>query len=117
MRPSTTVNVFWSCRPSTPSNLQPIGWGCLSGRPSYDLSMRPLFFVLTISLSLVASAATVSDRFDTIAKQAETARAQDRVQDSIRLYREGTRLRPSWTDGWWYLGSLLFDQDRFSEAN
>jgi tetratricopeptide (TPR) repeat protein len=33
------------------------------------------------------------------------------------LYGEGTQLRPSWVDGWWYLGSLLYDQDRFKEAS
>jgi tetratricopeptide (TPR) repeat protein len=78
--------------------------------------MRPLFSVLAISFSLAASAATVPDHFETIAKQAETARSQERVPEAIRLYREGTKLRPSWADGWWYLGSLLYDQDRFPEA-
>lgn len=78
--------------------------------------MRPLFSVLAISLSLAASAATVPDRFETLARQADTARTQDHVPDAIRLYREGTKLRPSWYDGWWYLGSLLYDQDRFPEA-
>jgi tetratricopeptide (TPR) repeat protein len=78
--------------------------------------MRSLTFVLAISFSLAASAATVPDRFKTIARQADTARSQDRVPEAIRLYREGTHLRPSWSDGWWYLGSLLYDQDRFSEA-
>lgn len=78
--------------------------------------MRPLFPVLTISISLVASAATVSDRFETIARQADAARSDDRVPDAIRLYRSGTELRPSWEDGWWYLGSLLYDQDRYPEA-
>ncbi len=41
----------------------------------------------------------------------------NRVQEAIRLYREGTHLRPSWTDGWWYLGTMLYEQDRFSEAS
>jgi tetratricopeptide (TPR) repeat protein len=65
---------------------------------------------------LAASAAAAPVSFATIARQAEAARAQDRVPDAIRLYREGTKLRPSWADGWWYLGSLLYDQDRFPEA-
>ena len=69
-----------------------------------------------IAFSIAASATTVPVRFETIASNAEAARVQDRVPDAIRLYREGTRLRSSWTDGWWYLGSLLYDQDRFSEA-
>lgn len=77
----------------------------------------PSFFPsLLIAFSIAASATTVPVRFETIAKKAEAARVQDRVPDAIRLYREGTHLRSSWTDGWWYLGSLLYDQDRFSEA-
>lgn len=78
--------------------------------------MRLLFSLFAISFSLVSATARVPGRFETIASQAETARAQDRAPDAIRLYREGTRLRPAWADGWWYLGSLLYDQDRFSEA-
>jgi tetratricopeptide (TPR) repeat protein len=69
-----------------------------------------------ISLASAAPAASVPAGFETVAKQADAARSQNRVRDAIRLYREGTHLRPSWTDGWWYLGSLLYDQDRFSEA-
>ncbi len=78
--------------------------------------MRPLFPVLTISFSLLASAATVPDRFETIARQADAARVQEHIPEAIRLYRQGTHLRPSWSEGWWYLGTLLYDQDRFSEA-
>jgi len=78
--------------------------------------MRLLFCVFTISVSLAASAATVPDRFETLAKQADTARSQEHLPEAIRLYREGTKLRPSWSEGWWSLGTLLYDQDRFSEA-
>lgn len=34
----------------------------------------------------------------------------------IEATAEGVRLRPSWVDGWWWLSSLLYEQDRFSEA-
>ena len=79
--------------------------------------MRPFFLILTISFSLAASAATVPDRFETISRQADSARTQDHLREAIRLYREGTALRPGWVDGWWYLGTLLYDQDRFGEAS
>jgi tetratricopeptide (TPR) repeat protein len=54
--------------------------------------------------------------FEMIAKRADVERAGDRVNDAIELYTEGVRLRPSWSEGWWSLGSLLYDQDRFPEA-
>lgn len=77
-------------------------------------SLMRNFSITAVLATSIAGAAQV--RFETIAQQAETARTQDRVPDAIRLYREGTQLRPSWLDGWWYLGSLLYDQDRFSDA-
>ena len=77
-------------------------------------SMRSIISGLLIVFSMMASAAPAPTRFEAVASQAETARVQDRVSDAIRLYREGTELRPSWADGWWYLGSLLYDQDRFA---
>jgi len=78
--------------------------------------MRPLVFFLAIWASVAAARATVPVRLETIEKQAETARIQERIPDAIRLYREGTGLRPSWNEGWWYLGNLLYGQDRFPEA-
>ncbi len=72
--------------------------------------------VLLICLWLAPPAASAATRFEEIARQADAARVRNRVAVAIRLYREGARLNPSWADGWWYLGSLLYDQDRFSEA-
>jgi tetratricopeptide (TPR) repeat protein len=54
--------------------------------------------------------------FEQIARQAEEARTADRLPDAIRLYREGVKLHPSWSQGWWGLGSIYYDQDRFPEA-
>lgn len=60
--------------------------------------------------------ATPQKSFEEVAKRAEAARAADRIDDAIDSYGEGVRLRPSWSEGWWWLGSLLYDQDRFPEA-
>ncbi len=38
------------------------------------------------------------------------------MTEAIGLYREAVRLRPSWSEGWLWLGNLLYDQDRFPEA-
>jgi len=54
--------------------------------------------------------------FEQIARQAEEARAADRLPDAIRLYRGGVKLRPSWSQGWWGLGSIYYEEDRFPEA-
>lgn len=59
---------------------------------------------------------TSSGSFARIAKQADEARASDHLNDALHLYAQGVRLRPSWAEGWWWMGSLLYEQDRFSEA-
>ena len=56
------------------------------------------------------------ETFENIAKAADQAREADRLSDAAALYSKAVRLRPSWTEGWWWLGSILYEQDRFSEA-
>jgi len=73
-----------------------------------------LCFVLTATLPGLCPAQQT--RFDAMARNAEAARTADRLQDAIRLYRQGVDLRPSWQDGWWWLGSLYYEQDRFPES-
>jgi len=54
--------------------------------------------------------------FEQLTRQADAAREADKVLDAIDLYSQAVRLRPAWSDGWWSLGSLFYDQDRFPEA-
>ena len=54
--------------------------------------------------------------FDTLVKQADAAREADRLEDALRLYNQALQLNPKWPDGWWYLGSIFYDRDRYAEA-
>jgi len=54
--------------------------------------------------------------FDHVSKQAAEARQQNRIPNAIALYRQAVKMRPSWTEGWWFLGELLYDQDKYAEA-
>jgi tetratricopeptide (TPR) repeat protein len=74
-----------------------------------------LVFLWAVAFPSLSSAAQKS--FEQVAQQADAARAGDRIPEAIHLYRVGVRLRPSWNDGWWWLGSLYYDQDRFAEAD
>lgn len=40
----------------------------------------------------------------------------DQVPEAIRLYTRATALKPSWSEGWWHLGTLFFDAGRFNDA-
>jgi len=54
--------------------------------------------------------------FEELARQASTAREANRIDEAVRLYRRALRLRSGWDEGLWYLGTLLYEADRFAEA-
>ncbi len=67
------------------------------------------------SLLLIASLA-YADNFDDVAAQATAARTANQVSRAIELYRQAVELRANWDEGWWFLGSLLYDSDQYAAA-
>lgn len=63
-----------------------------------------------------SSANPVGDSFERLADRASAALADNRIPDAIHLYQRATALRPSWSEGWWDLGTLFFDSSQFIEA-
>jgi tetratricopeptide (TPR) repeat protein len=57
-----------------------------------------------------------SARIETLSKEAETARKENRIDDAIALYKKGVALRPSWDEGWWFLGTLYYNLDDYQSA-
>jgi len=83
----------------------------------YILTMRAVLpLVLLFSPLAQNPVPGQSKAFEDIVSQAEAARSTDRMNEAIDLYGKALRQRPSWSEGWWWLGSLLYEQDRFSEA-
>lgn len=68
--------------------------------------------------SSVVTAQTPSNSasFETLTANAASAREAGRMDEAIRNYRAAVELRPAWDEGWWYLGTLLYDTDHFEEA-
>jgi len=56
------------------------------------------------------------ESFEELKTRAEAALEGDRIPEAIRLYAHATKLQPGWSEGWWHLGTLLFDAQRFAEA-
>jgi tetratricopeptide (TPR) repeat protein len=76
-----------------------------------------LFVCFVFSPVLYAPAQSRSSQdFDKLAAQAAQARAGNRVDEAISLYREALRLRPRWDEGWFYLGTLLHERDNHADA-
>jgi len=57
------------------------------------------------------------ESFEQLAAGAQAAMDGSRVPEAIRLYTRATALRPGWSEGWWHLGTMLFDSGRFVEAS
>jgi tetratricopeptide (TPR) repeat protein len=54
--------------------------------------------------------------FDSLAHSAAAARDAGQKSEAVDLYRRALTLRPDWAEGWWYVGTILYDADKFSEA-
>ncbi|MBV9765960.1 MAG: tetratricopeptide repeat protein [Acidobacteriaceae bacterium] len=80
--------------------------------------MRSGIIVLALSgLLLLGQVNTESDSsFTTLAAKASEARDADRLDEAVALYKKALALRPAWAEGWWYLGTLLYDQDAYAGA-
>jgi len=56
------------------------------------------------------------ETFEQLAARARQALDAERAEEAIPLYGRATELRPQWSEGWWRLGTLLYDARRFPEA-
>ena len=54
--------------------------------------------------------------FENLANQATLAREQGKAEEAIRYYQQALQIRPEWEEGWWYVGTLLYDRNQFAEA-
>ena len=57
-----------------------------------------------------------SRSFEALSADAASARDAGRIDDAVLNYRAAVNLRPDWEEGWWYLGTLLYDTDHFEDA-
>jgi tetratricopeptide (TPR) repeat protein len=57
-----------------------------------------------------------SASFDDLARRAEAARVEGRLEEAAALYRKALAARPRWADGLWALGTIAYEQDRFAEC-
>jgi tetratricopeptide (TPR) repeat protein len=54
--------------------------------------------------------------FDALAKRADEARDAGELDEAVQTYRRALALNPKWAEGWWSLGTLHYDADKYAEA-
>ncbi|HTU46838.1 MAG TPA: tetratricopeptide repeat protein [Bryobacteraceae bacterium] len=72
-----------------------------------------LLFTAFLIASVVAQNTAT---FEELAARAAAARQADDVPQALQLYRQSVNLNPKWEEGWWFLGSMLYDSDRYAEG-
>ena len=75
-----------------------------------------LILALRVPGAAQAQAPKQPSSFDRLSKLADTERQQNHLDNAIGYYRQALKVRTSWKDGWWYLGTILYDQDHYAEA-
>ncbi|HWG21892.1 MAG TPA: tetratricopeptide repeat protein [Terracidiphilus sp.] len=40
----------------------------------------------------------------------------NQIPEATRFFQRATAIRPSWSEGWWYLGTIYFDDSQFLKA-
>jgi tetratricopeptide (TPR) repeat protein len=66
--------------------------------------------------ALFAALAGQQASFDDLTARAQSARDIGRLDDALALYRKAVELQPSWDEGRWYIATILYEIDRYSEA-
>lgn len=61
-------------------------------------------------------AAPANPQFDRTVREAAAARDAGRIEESIALYQKAVRIRPSWTEGSWHLGTAFYELNRYADA-
>jgi predicted Zn-dependent protease len=98
--------------------------------PGVDRQLRSTFcgskarrvwvaIALVVVLGLAGSdllAQGADQEFSSLSAKATAARESGRTADALRAYRAALEIRPDWDEGWWYVGTLSYDADRFPEA-
>ena len=54
--------------------------------------------------------------FEQLAQAAKRARDENRDDAAIDSYRQALKLKPEWDEGLWYLGTLLYEKEKYFEA-
>lgn len=68
------------------------------------------------AVSASAQESTGASDFEAVASSASAAREAGHAEEAIQAYQRALNLRPQWAEGWWYLATLLYDQNRYPQA-
>ena len=75
--------------------------------------MRVFARAFVFSLAILAASSLEAATFEELAAKANAARDANNIPEAIDFYQQALELKPDWSDGWWFLGTLAYDSDRY----
>jgi tetratricopeptide (TPR) repeat protein len=69
------------------------------------------------SASPAAASKTGSKTFQSLVKSADEARDAGHLEEATKTYLRALAINPKWAEGWWSLGTIYYDGDRYAEAD
>ncbi len=54
--------------------------------------------------------------FETLSREAIAAREDGQLEQSIVLFKKALKVKPDWDEGWWNVGSIAYDQDKYADC-
>lgn len=54
--------------------------------------------------------------FEALSQQAASARDAGQLDQAMALFRRALKEKPDWDEGWWNVGSIAYDQDKYTEC-
>jgi tetratricopeptide (TPR) repeat protein len=80
-----------------------------------------VFLIITMAVVFVCAQppkrrSTATSSFEQLTQRAAEARQAEKLDDAIKLYQQAVRQKPNWLEGWWSLGTIYYQLDRYSEG-
>jgi tetratricopeptide (TPR) repeat protein len=79
--------------------------------------VKHLLLVSTLLLLTHPTVGETADQaFEELSAQAQQAYEGNRTEEAAELYASAVKLRPDWAQGWWALGMIDYQRDRYPEC-
>jgi tetratricopeptide (TPR) repeat protein len=90
----------------------------VEGDPGAALKKNDIVWVNMKFLAIAGlfSLSAFGGTFEDLAAQAAAARQANDTAKAVGLYRQALAIKPDWAEGWWSLGTLFYDGDRYADG-
>jgi tetratricopeptide (TPR) repeat protein len=71
---------------------------------------------ILLLIATISTGQTTPQSFEQLSQMAQQAYEANHDEEAARLYADAVKLRPEWAEGWWALGMINYERDRYPEC-